>query len=220
MCIRDSSVPASRERLYDSGGLFFSPSGSIQLYVRRPNTRYSKLQRSLKIHIFSGVLQHHQLYIIAHMLAGVGAVFHIIKDLAPGDNVDDVGAVLPDIQGGFQVQEDVYKRQAVVFGAGMFLIFSLDRTWAASEVNSVGISVFHTVFNILNTAFLYPFGNQLVKLSGILVKDHEKKEEEAEELEDISCELPHLDMRLLESPSFALEGAVKEVCLLYTSRCV
>ena len=100
---------------------------------------------------------------------------------------------------------------AVVFGAGMFLIFSLDRTWAASEVNSVGISVFHTVFNILNTAFLYPFGNQLVKLSGILVKDHEKKEEEAEELEDISCELPHLDMRLLESPSFALEGAVKEV---------
>ena len=30
-------------------------------------------------------------------------------------------------------------------------------------------------------------------------------------MEDISGELPHLDMRLLESPSFALEGAVKEV---------
>lgn len=96
---------------------------------------------------------------------------------------------------------------AVVFGIGMFVIFSFNRTWAVSQVNSVGISVFHTVFNVLNTILLYPFGNQLVKLSGILVKDHAPKEEEAE---DVSCELPHLDARLLESPSFALEGAVKE----------
>ena len=33
---------------------------------------------------------------------------------------------------------------AVVFGIGMFVIFSFNGNWADSQVNSVGISVFHT----------------------------------------------------------------------------
>ena len=99
---------------------------------------------------------------------------------------------------------------AVVFGIGMFVIFSFNRIWAGAQVNSVGISIFHTVFNILNTVILYPFANTLVKLSGVLVKEPVTQEEE-ETGEDGACGLPHLDSRLLETPSFAVEGAVKEV---------
>lgn len=102
---------------------------------------------------------------------------------------------------------------AIVFGAGMFVLFLFNRNWAAAEISSVGISIFHTVFNILNTILLFPFGNQLVKISGILVKKHteERTEEKTEEAGDVACELPHLDARLLESPSIALESAVNEV---------
>lgn len=98
---------------------------------------------------------------------------------------------------------------AVVFGVVMFIVFSFSRTWALSQVNSVGISVFHTVFNVLNTILLYPFGNLLVKISGILVKDHEEDTQENET--EVIFELPHLDRRFLDTPSFAVEGALKEV---------
>lgn len=98
---------------------------------------------------------------------------------------------------------------AIVFGVVMFIVFSFSRTWALSQVNSVGISVFHTVFNVLNTILLYPFGNLLVKISGILVKDHDGDAQESEK-EDV-FELPHLDRRVLDTPSFAVEGALKEV---------
>ena len=94
---------------------------------------------------------------------------------------------------------------AIVFGIGMFIVFSINKAWAASDINSVGISVFHTFFNITNTLLLYPFGNLLVKLSGMIVKDD--GEEQAEE----AFELPHIESRFLETPSFAVEGALKEV---------
>lgn len=96
---------------------------------------------------------------------------------------------------------------AVIFGGIMFSIFTLDRTLAASSISSVQISVFHTVFNITNTLILFPFANWLVKMSGLLVKGEEETEEEKEE----AYGLPHLDERILETPSFAVEHAAKEV---------
>ena len=89
----------------------------------------------------------------------------------------------------------------------MFGLFSLNRTWAAASINSVQISVFHTVFNVTNTIILFPFANWLVKMSGILVKGEEEEEPE----EAASMQLPHLDERILETPSFAVEYAAKEV---------
>lgn len=96
---------------------------------------------------------------------------------------------------------------AVLFGGVMFAVFSVNRVLAASSINSVEISIFHTVFNVTNTILLYPFANWLVKISGILIKGEEEPEEEKEE----TYELPHLDERILETPSFAVEHAVKEV---------
>ena len=94
---------------------------------------------------------------------------------------------------------------AIVFGLGMFIVFTINKTWAASDINSVGISMFHTFFNITNTILLYPFGNLLVKLSGVIVKDDEEEEQEE------TFEMPHIEPRFLETPSFAVEGALKEV---------
>ncbi len=98
---------------------------------------------------------------------------------------------------------------AVIFGAVMFVLFRFNPVWAASPINSVQISVFHTVFNIANTIILFPFTNYLVKLSCLLVK--EPKEEKIRG-EDVGSEMRrHLDSRILESPSFAIEHVEHEV---------
>lgn len=98
---------------------------------------------------------------------------------------------------------------AVVFGAIMFTIFITNRSFAGSEINSVQISIFHTIFNITCTVLLFPFAKLLVKLSGFFIK------EEEDTVEPMKCDiqetLKHLDARILETPSFAVEGVVKEV---------
>ena len=92
---------------------------------------------------------------------------------------------------------------AILFSVVMFGVFTLNRTLAAFSINSVQISVFHTVFNITNTLILFPFANWLVKMSGLLIKGEDESEEGQEE----AYELPHLDERILETPSFAVEHA-------------
>lgn len=72
----------------------------------------------------------------------------------------------------------------------------------ASIIDVTQISVVHTVFNVLNTLLLFPFGKQLVKLAMILVKDDNEED---------TRKLQHLDERILETPSFAIENAAKEV---------
>lgn len=97
---------------------------------------------------------------------------------------------------------------AIVFGIIMTIFFKLNPAFAGGKVTSTGISVFHTIFNVTNTCLLFPFAGVLVKLSGILVKG---KEVEEAELNAEEVTLRHLDERILESPSFAVENAVKEV---------
>ncbi len=97
----------------------------------------------------------------------------------------------------------------VIFGIGMTVLFVFLPDLAASKINSVEISIFHTVFNVTNTIILFPFADYLVKLSEIIIRD--KKGADAEEEEDASAErLPQLDDRILESPSFAIENTVNE----------
>lgn len=96
---------------------------------------------------------------------------------------------------------------AVIFGILMFLVFMWKPTFANAEINSIDISIFHTIFNVANTLILFPFANQLVKLSSKLVRESESavKEDELETLRK------HLDDRILETPSFAVENAVAQV---------
>lgn len=97
---------------------------------------------------------------------------------------------------------------AVIFGILMFILFLARPELAASRINSVEISVFHTIFNIANTIILFPFSALLVKLSYVLVKE----KQESAGASDVEGEMQrHLDSRILETPSFAIEHAENEV---------
>lgn len=96
---------------------------------------------------------------------------------------------------------------AVLFGIIMFAFFRFNKEFAQSHISSVQISTFHTFFNITNTLLLFPFANLLVKISGIIIKDVPDEEEQ----DVVGNVLRHLDERILETPSFAVENVVKEI---------
>ncbi len=100
---------------------------------------------------------------------------------------------------------------AVIFGIGMFALSMLRPEAASAHISSVQISMFHTIFNVMNTLLLYPFANQLVKISGLIVKDKEDgSEAEAGNAGETTQALRHLDQRIFESPMFAIEVAQME----------
>ena len=99
---------------------------------------------------------------------------------------------------------------AIVFGSIGFIFFSLRPAFAASNINAVQISIFHTIFNLTMTTLLFPFADVLVKISGMVVKEKAEDEPVAEDAETAAT-LKHLDERIFESPAFAVETAALEV---------
>ena len=99
---------------------------------------------------------------------------------------------------------------ALVFGSIGFIFFSLRPAFAASNINAVQISIFHTIFNLTMTTLLFPFADVLVKISGMVVKEKAEEEPVAEDAETAAT-LKHLDERIFESPAFAVETAALEV---------
>lgn len=75
-----------------------------------------------------------------------------------------------------------------------------------STITMVQISLFHTFFNVANTAMLFPFASQLVMIAERIVPGEDREIDSEEELA-----LRHLDDRILETPTFAVENAIKEV---------
>ena len=73
----------------------------------------------------------------------------------------------------------------------------------ATLIDVTQISVVHTVFNVVNTIMLFPFAGVLVALAERMIPIHGTEVNEGA--------LQHLDDRILETPSFAVENAVKEV---------
>ena len=99
---------------------------------------------------------------------------------------------------------------AVIFGVIMYLLFQVNKGWASGSINSVQISIFHTIFNVGNTLLLFPFANQLVKLSMRIVK--EGKEETIEAEISLAEETQkRLDQRFIDTPSFAIEVVSREI---------
>ena len=99
---------------------------------------------------------------------------------------------------------------AIVFGSIGFIFFSLRPAFAASNINAVQISIFHTIFNLSMTTLLFPFADVLVKISGMVVKEKAEEEPVVEDAETAAT-LKHLDERIFESPAFAVETAALEV---------
>ncbi len=99
---------------------------------------------------------------------------------------------------------------AVLFGIIMCFVFMMKPGVAASTADSVGISMFHTIFNVTNTVALFPFAGMLVKASEVLVK--EKAADRERMINDVETDMMrHLDDRILETPSFAIENALHEI---------
>lgn len=90
---------------------------------------------------------------------------------------------------------------AVIAFGGMIPAFA---EFGRSLIDTTQISVVHSVFNILNTLLLFPFAGVLVTIAEKLVKGKGKNDES-------ESELKHLDERILETPSFAVQNATKEV---------
>lgn len=95
-------------------------------------------------------------------------------------------------------------------GIVMFFFFRFQRELAASMINSVEISIFHTIFNVTNTVILFPFADGLVRLSKVLIPNEEK----AEDMSISAQAARRLDCRMLNNPSLALEAAISETLFM------
>ena len=98
---------------------------------------------------------------------------------------------------------------AVIYGIIMTIFFGVFPDLAMQHISSTQISIFHSIFNVSVTILLFPFANALVKLSGLIIHEDPVEDDEEEEPEEKA--LRHLDPRILETPAFAVENAVKEV---------
>ncbi len=98
---------------------------------------------------------------------------------------------------------------AVIFGIIMFILFRFNPVWGSSTINSVEISIFHTVFNVLNTLMLVPFADKLVKLSPYIIRA--AKSDEQHEISASGEMRRHLDERILGNPAFAMDAVLGEV---------
>ncbi len=81
---------------------------------------------------------------------------------------------------------------------GIFLIANamLDFAFINTEISPFMIAVVHSIFNVLTTALLLPFGNQLEKIANRIIKE--------EETVEIG---PKLDARLFTMPALATASA-------------
>ena len=156
---------------------------------------------------------------ILQMLAGNGLIMtNAAIFITLGENIGScVTAMLSSIGGSRDA-----RRAAVIhlsfnmIGALLFtvisiLLFALKPTLAHYHISPVQISMFHTGFKLTMTVLLFPFGEQLVKLSGMLVLEKqalltgEKKEEEL---------VTHLDPRIFEQPAIAVAALSNAVATM------
>lgn len=94
----------------------------------------------------------------------------------------------------------------IIFALVSFGIFTVNKTIANSMIDSVQISIFHTVFNVVNTIIMFPIANLLVKVSCMIVKDGKEDEKNSSDLSE-----NHLDDRIMKTPSFAIEATLNEI---------
>ncbi|HIT94090.1 MAG TPA: Na/Pi cotransporter family protein [Candidatus Faecivivens stercoripullorum] len=94
-----------------------------------------------------------------------------------------------------------------VIGTVLFMVLFytadafVDFAFLDMPANAFGISVIHSLFNVAATIVLFPFGNLLVKLSCMTIRDDDQ-------LETVS-EFQTLDDRFLSNPAYAIERAMQ-----------
>ncbi len=85
----------------------------------------------------------------------------------------------------------------------MVVFYSLNQAmhfaFLSQTADAVGIALIHSLFNIGCAVVLFPFGNQLVKLASLTVRNQKETARQ-----DRPAELAALDERFLDNPSFAI----------------
>ncbi len=95
--------------------------------------------------------------------------------------------------------------------AAAFVFFTINPAAASGKIAAVQIAIFHTCYNIVKTIVQYPFADQIVELSGLVVKEKSGETEKPEEDDEEALTLRHLDERIFRSPAFAIETASLEI---------
>jgi phosphate:Na+ symporter len=94
-----------------------------------------------------------------------------------------------------------------VFGTLAILFFSfINRALGYEKITSTEISVVHTSFNVACTVMLFPLGDMLVRIASKIARTDTAQVSESETL--------HLDDRILNTPTFALQSCLKEIIRL------
>lgn len=100
---------------------------------------------------------------------------------------------------------------SVIFGMIAVLIFNV---WLPNIrddlIDVTQISIVHSVFNVLSTVLLFPFGNALVYLAEKMIKGSAKEKGEQQYF---------IDERLLETPHIALQVTIEQVFLMGEIAC-
>ena len=81
---------------------------------------------------------------------------------------------------------------AICLSGFYILNYFLNFNFIDSAISPFAIAVCHSIFNVLTTILLFPFGKQLEKLAKLTIKDNKEQE------------YSFIDERLLLSPSFAV----------------
>ncbi len=77
----------------------------------------------------------------------------------------------------------------------------VDFAFMSESAGAAGIAVVHSLFNVGCAIVLFPFGDQLVRLASLTVRDRK----EAEDVPARPAELAALDERFLDTPSYAVQ---------------
>ena len=150
---------------------------------------------------------------ILQTLAASGLVpFHAAVYIIMGQNIGTcITAMLSAIGASRNAKCASYMHLLFnIIGTVLFSIVSIayfkiiNPTMGFGPITQTEISVVHTVFNIATTILLFPFSSYIINIAKEL--NHVEMEQEKDE-----SELVHLDDRLLETPSFAVQSAVLEV---------
>ncbi|MFI3172152.1 MAG: Na/Pi cotransporter family protein [Eubacteriales bacterium] len=97
---------------------------------------------------------------------------------------------------------------SVIFSVIAIVYFMvINKTMGAGMISQTEISIVHTLFNIGTTVLLFPASGWIVKMA--------KKLNKAED-EGLEENVAHLDDRMLQTPSIALQTTVKEIIRMGT----
>lgn len=150
---------------------------------------------------------------ILQTLAASGLVpFNAAVYIIMGQNIGTcITAMLSSIGASRNAKSAAYMHLLFnIIGTTIFSIFGifyfklLNPAMGMEYISQTQISGVHTAFNIATTLLLFPFANVIIMLAKKL--NHVPEDNEVDE-----SSLIHLDDRVLETPSFAVQSAVQEV---------